>query len=555
MHGPDSIADITRQTDDAVSRNIAAGVALSEVLRTTLGPKGRDKMLVGDGTVVLTNDGASIVDRIDVESPAANVVAGVARSQGGEVGDGSTSAIVLAGALLKEAESLLEEGFHPTTVVTGYRTASRRARDTLADVASVADPEDRSVLRDVAAATITGRWDEERSTFLADLSARAYLAVRGDDGPRLGNVTVHGVPGAATTDSELLDGLVVDTDRSSTSLSDVPEPAPRRVTDARVAIVDDQLTVREPDATSGYTFEDAEDLRRAQEFETDEYRRYERALTTRGVDVLFCQKSVDERLRARLAREGILVFERTRQDEVRKLERATGASAVMRLEDLSAESVGRADAVVRTELAGTEFVTVREASSSQVSLLLRGGTDHVVDETERIVVDAVSLLATFEDRPRLVPGGGATEIALARDLRSYAPTVAGREQFAVEAFADALERIPFTLAQNAGMDPIDALLELRRRHDGGDGGVGVAADDGTIDDVTARGVSEPLRLKDRVVANATDAAGFLLRIDEIIQTNKSPSSHGSEEGHDHDHSHAGGGLRSDPHGYPWAIGH
>lgn len=556
MHSPNALADVDR-TDDAVRQNIAAGTALSEALRTTLGPKGRDKMLVGDGTVVLTNDGASIVGRMEIESPAAKLLAGVARSQGDEVGDGSTSALVLAGELLKEAESLLGEGLHPTTIVSGYRTAAARATETLAALARDADPADPETLADVAAATVTGRWDDERTAFLADLAARAYLAVRDADGPNLRNVTVHGVAGGGTADSELLDGLVVDTDRSSTSLSDVSGTVPRRVDDARVAVVDDQLTVRKPNAVSRYTFEEADDLRRAREAEDDEYRELVATLSAHDVDVVFCQKSVDEGLRARLAREGILVFERTRQDEVHKLERATGASSVMRLAELSDEAVGTADAVVREELGGTEFVTVREASSEQVSLVLRGGTDHVVEETERIVVDAVSLLKTFEERARLVPGGGATEVALARALRSEAASVAGREQFAVEAFADALETIPATLARNAGMDPIDALVELRRRHADDETSVGIDADTGEVADAAACGVFEPLRLKERVLANATDAAAFLLRIDEVIRTTAPAADEGHGDARDHEHDHLGGtgGFESDPHGYPWAIGH
>jgi len=540
--------------DDAVRRNISDGVALADVLRTTLGPNGRDKMLVGDGQAVLTNDGASIVDRIDIESPAATLVADVARAQGGEIGDGSTSAIVLAGTLLREAGSLLDDGFHPTTVVNGYAAAATRAQARLPEIATRGERADDR-LHDVVETSITGRWDAERTAFLADLAVRGYRAARTGGGPRLENVTIHGIAGGGTADSTLLDGLVIDTDRSSTSLSDVPAPLARRVEDARVAVVDHELTIRTAASAPRLSVEDADDIRRLQEFETEEYERYVEALSAHDVDVLFCQKSIDDRLRALLAREGILAFERTRQDEVHKLRRATGASPVMKLDDLDAAVVGRASVIERRSLGPSEFVLVRDEASSQVSLLLRGGTDHVVDETERIVVDAIDLLASFDAHPGLVAGGGAAEAALAADLRTWSRGIGDRTQVAVEAFADALETIPFTLARNAGHDPVDTVLELRRRHDDGDATVGIDVKTGDVTDTLARGIVEPLRLEERLVANAAQAAATVLRIDGIIHVDEP---FGGGDGHaaeDHDHDHAGGGVRSDPHGYPWAIGH
>jgi chaperonin GroEL (HSP60 family) len=556
MSGLDRIANVTGEVGerDTATVTIRAGVALSEMLRTTLGPTGRDKMLVSDGTVVLTNDGASIVDRMKIDSPAARVVADVARAQSGEVGDGATSAIVLTGALLDEASSLLDDGFHPKTVVDGYRTAAVRAGAVLDDVAWAPSSDDGSMRRNVAATSITGRWDEARTAFLSDLAVRAFDAAREASGRRLPNVTIHGIAGGETTDSELLDGLVVDTDTSSTSLSEVAAPVPQRVDDARVAVVDDELTIQSPDAVSRYSIEDVADLERAQAFEEGEYRRYVEVLSAHDVDVLFCQKSVDDRLRTMLAREGVLVFERTRQDEVQKLERTTGARPVMRLDALDAASVGRADEVERIVLGDGAFVIVREATSSQASVLLRGGTDHVVDETERIVVDAIGLLDEFDARPRLVAGGGAAEVALAMDVRRYGRHVGDREAVAVEAFADALETIPVSLARNTGLDPIDSLLALRRRHADGESRVGVDAEAGEIVDVAELGVVEPARLKRRVVANATDAAALLLRIDGIIETGPSEGGDGSHD-HDHDGPHASGEFGSDPHGYPWAIGH
>jgi chaperonin GroEL (HSP60 family) len=555
MNGIHGIATVDGRTtgDDARERNIAAGTALSALLRTTLGPNGRDKMLVDDGTVIVTNDGANIVDRLALDSPAARLLAGVARAQRGELGDGSTAAIVLAGTLLAEAETLLDDGLHPTTVIAGYADAAGHARSLLDDLASAPDGEaDR---RAVVSTAVTGRWDERRTAFLADLSTRAYRAARaGDgDGADLSAITIHGAAGGATTDSELLDGLVIDTDTSSTSLSSIAADVPRRLTDVRIALLDDELTIQSPDSVSRYSVDGPNGLRRARDHERDEYRRYVETLRSHGIDVCFCQKSIDDGLRARLAKAGILAFERTRQDEVHKLSRATGARPVMRLDALDPSAVGRADELERVRLGKGSFVVVREASSRQVSVLLRGSPEHVVDETERIVSDGIALLETLDAHPGLVPGGGATEVALALAVRTFGRGVDDRRALAVDAFADALETVPVSLARNAGMDPVDSLLELRRRHADGERSVGVDGDTGTVTDVMARGVVEPVRLKDRVVANATDAATLVLRVDDVIRTRGTRG--GEKHDHDHDHGHGHGGVRSDPDGYPWAISH
>ncbi|WP_251330684.1 thermosome subunit alpha [Haloplanus pelagicus] len=553
MSQVNTIANVTDEVDgdEAVDQNISAGIALADVLRTTLGPNGRDKMLVGDGQVVLTNDGASIVDRIDIESPAAKLVSEVAHSQGGDIGDGATSAIVLSGALLREANELLEDGFHPTTIVNGYGEAATRARNRLPELATWENHDDETRRR-IVETSITGRWDAERTAFLADLAVRGYQAARSTDGPRLENVTIHGIAGGGTADSKLLDGLVIDTDRSSTSVSDVPAPLPRRVEDANVAVVDDELTIQSPESTPQLSVEDTDALRRLQAFETGEYERYVDTLTTHNIDVLFCQKSIDDRLKALLAQAGILAFERTRQDEVHKLERATGASPIMRPGELNVGAVGHAHVVERRTLGASEFTLVRDSASTQVSLLLRGGTDHVVDETERIVVDAIDLLASFDARAGVVPGGGATEVALAADLRTWSRSIGDRTQIVVDAVADALETIPRTLARNAGHDPIDTLLELRHRHDDGDATAGLDVNTGDVADMYSRGIVAPVRLNERLIANATEAVTSILRIDGIIHVDEPVH----EDGDDHDHQHAiSGGFQSDSHGYPWAIGH
>ncbi|MFD1634728.1 thermosome subunit beta [Haloplanus ruber] len=554
MAGLETIANVVDRVDgeDAVDRNLSAGVALGEMLRTTLGPMGSDKMLVGGGEVLLTNKGSSIVERMEIESPAATLVADIARAQSGELGDGSTAAVILAGALLDEATSLLDDGFHPRTVIEGYTRAAARARSQL-DAHTAAVSMDTATRRAVVETTVTGRWDDERTAFLADLVVQSHEAIRDGDRPREDRLTLHAVPGADTEASELLDGLVIDTDRSSTALSDVPSPVPSRVDGAVVAVVDDELTIPTPESAPRYAVDDVDDLERAQAFESETYERYVDTLDAHGVDVLFCQKAVDDRLRTLLARQGVLVFERTRQDEVHKLERTTGARPVLDLDDLDRTAVGRADAVERRQVGDTPFVLVCDASATHRSLLLRGGTAHVATETERIVADGLTVLETAAEHPGLVPGGGAVEVGLARDLRSHARTVPDREAFAVSAFADAIETIPAALARNAGMRPVDALLELRRRHDAGETTAGVDATAGDVCDAVAVGLLEPARVKERMIANAAQAATFLLRVDDVIETDE--PLHDEGEGHDHDHGTGGGGVQRSTGGYPWAIGH
>ncbi|SDY57626.1 thermosome subunit beta [Halopenitus persicus] len=563
-----TIADVSEEIDgdDALTHNVSAGAALADVVRTTLGPAGNDKMVVGDGEVLVTNDGSHIVDQLDVEAPAARIVADLARAQGGALGDGATSAIVLAGALLREAEPLIEDGLHPTTVVNGYAAASRRARDRAAELADPGDADDGDALRDVVATAVTGRWDAERTAFLADLIVRGYrstLVDGGDGATRSERLTIQHAPGGATTDSELIDGLVVDTDRSSTSLSDVPTELPDRLSDPRIAIVDDEIALERDGSAARVSVETADQRRRLREFESAEYDRLLATLRELDVDVLLSQKSIDDRFRSLLARAGIVSVERTRQDEIHKIERATGAAPVMRIEDLTPETVGRADLLERRSLGGSTFVIVRDAASTQTSLLLRGSPEHVVEETERIVADGLRLLEGFGERPALLPGGGATEAAIAHDLRRWSPTIRTREQLAVDRFADALETIPATLARNAGADALETTLELRRRHDAGDRTAGFDATAGAVTDVLSAGIVEPLPLKTRIVSNATQAACSILRIDGIIRIAGSigeagphdADDHGHGHGHNHGHGHATGGPERSTHGYPWAIGH
>ncbi len=536
---------------DARESNVAAGKALGDAVGTTLGPKGLDKMLVGSsGTVVVTNDGASILDRMDVEHPAAELVVDVAANQSSSVGDGTTTAVLLTAELLSEAAELFEMGLHPFTVTRGYRRAGETAMDRLDAAAVEVDPGDDARLRDVAATAVTGKWDDDANATFADLAVRAVRAAEADGTVDLSRVTLRPVAGGSVDDSALVSGLAVDMESSSTSIENVD--VPKRIDGATVALFDRQLTVDEADAVSNVSVDSPETLQALREYENDAYAATVAAFRDVGADVVVCQKSIDDPLRRELARADVLTVERTRQDEMHDLAAATGAELVASLDELSPATVGRAESVERRRLGATDLLVVTEGGDAEhVSLLLRGGTRHVVDEVERIVEDCVHVATLAVENGRVLPGGGATELHLARELRDVADGVGGREQLAVRAFADALEAVPRTLATTAGVDPVDALVELRARHHDGDRDVGLDVGAGRPRSMAEAGVLEPLVVKQHAVANAEEAANALLRIDDVIAaTGEEGGDEGPGGGHaDHDHGGGGGG------GYPWAIGH
>jgi chaperonin GroEL (HSP60 family) len=537
--------------EDAQRANVTAGQALAEAVRTTLGPSGMDKMLVtDDGTVVVTNDGASILDRMSIEDPTAQMVVDVATTQDDGVGDGTTTAVLLTGELLGEAASLLDDGLHPTTILAGYRTAVSHARERLPEYGVPVDPDDEDMLRDVARTAVTGKWDDVATDQFADLTVEAVRTVAVRDSADLRRLVVTAYPGGTLDESELVDGILVDTDTSSTSIEASDAGLPRRLTDARIALVDHELTVENADAVSRTNVGDPEQLAAFRDYEADVRSEAVRTVVDLDVDVLCCQKSIDDPIRTALARNGVLAVERTRQDELDALARATGATAVPSVDDLGPGAVGFAGRIERRTVGDTAVLTVRDCpNEQQASLLLRGGTRHVAEETKRVVEDCLGVVHLAMRDELALPGGGAVAAALSQDLSTQASGVGGREQLAVEAVADALEAVPRTLAENAGRSPVDALTELRSRHYAGDHAVGVGPT-GDLTDMADAGVLEPRSVVDQYLASALEAATMILRVDDVIAAEFT----GDGDGHDHeDHDH--GGLVHDTDGYPWAIGH
>jgi len=499
---------------DAQSSNISAGKAVAESVRTTLGPRGMDKMLVDStGEVVVTNDGVTILEEMDIEHPAAQMLVEVARTQEDEVGDGTTTAAVLAGQLLAKAEDLLGQDVHPTTIVEGYAAARDIALEALSDL--VLDDElDDDLLARVAASSMTGKGTGDVSAdYLAELVVDAIRHVESEDAVRRDDVRVHGQIGGSSGATELVEGIVTDKEP-------VRNDMPRDVSEARVAVLDAKLVTRETSTSVEYNITDVNQLNAALDAEDRELRGYAKTLADAGVDVLFCTKKIDDRVAAYLADAGILAFKSVKSSDAKAIASATGAVTLGGLQDLDESDLGYADSV-RVEQYGDDDLTFVEggADAETVTLLVRGGTQHVVEELERALGDALDVVAVAISDGGVVPGAGCTEIVLADAVRSHAASIEGRAQLAAEAFADALDVLPRTLAENTGMDPIDALVDLRAANESGRAGLVAYGETGELADPVEEGVLDPAAVKREALESATEAATMIVRIDDIIAAN------------------------------------
>jgi thermosome len=497
----------------AQESNIRAGKAVASAVRTTLGPRGMDKMLVdSSGGVVITNDGATILEEMDIEHPAAKMIVEVAETQEEEVGDGTTTAAVLAGELLVHAEDLLENDLHPTVIVEGYTRAAELAVEAIDE--QVLDVElDDELLEKVAESSMTGKGTGDiTADKLAKLVVRAVHMVH-DNGDRFDrdDVRVETRTGATSSATELVEGVVIDKER-------VNDNMPRHVEDVTVAVLDTKLEVREADVDVEYKITTVDQLTAALEAEDTELRSYATELKDAGVDVVFSSKAIDDRVASYLADQGILAFKSIKSEDARAIARATGARRLGSIKELDEADFGHAD-VVRVERYGDDELAFVEggAAAKSVTLFLRGGTEHVVDELERAINDAVDVVVAAIDAGGVVPGAGHTEIAVSDYIRAKAAGIEGRQQLAVEAFADAVDMLPRTLAENVGMDAIDALVDLRARYENeGRAGIVATGRSGEIGDPVEFGVFDPAAVKREAVESATEAATMILRIDDVI---------------------------------------
>jgi len=502
------------QGKDAQSSNIAAGKAVAESVRTTLGPKGMDKMLVGSaGDVVITNDGVTILNEMDIEHPAAQILVEVAESQETKIGDGTTTAAVLAGQLLARAEELLEQDVHPRTIVEGYAAAREIAQDALEDLL-VGDAEEAEQLVGVARSSMTGKGtgDLDAET-LAELIVEAVRHVRQENGVAREDVRVHTQKGAASSATELVEGVIGDDEP-------IRDDMPRSVESPTIAVLDAALEKRETSIDAEYNIESTGQLDAALASEDEELRGYADAVADAGVDVLISTEDIDERAGAYLAEHGILAFEDVgglSDDRAGAIARATGATKLGSVEAIESADLGEADRVRTEQYADDALLFVEGGAAAEaVTLFVRGGTTHVSDELERAVEDSIDVVVAALDEGGVVPGAGTSEVVLASEIREAAAGVEGRKQLAVEAFADALEVLPRTLAENMGMDQIDALVDLRAANESGRAGVIATGETGAIEDPLEYGVLDPAAVKREALQNATESATMIARIDDVI---------------------------------------
>ncbi|ABL77701.1 thermosome subunit alpha [Thermofilum pendens] len=515
---------------DARKSNIYAAKVIAEAMASSLGPRGMDKLLVDSfGNATITGDGATILKEMEVQHPAAKMLVEVAKAQDDEVGDGTTTVVVLAGQLLAASEELLDEDIHPTTIVEGFEKALVEATRIIDEISETVDPLDRTVLENVAKTALSSKVVADYKDFLAKLVVDAALTVvEKKDGKynlSLDDIKVEKKRGESITETMLVKGIVLD--------KEVVHPGmPKRVTNAKIALLDAPLEIEKPEWTAKINVTTPEQLKMFLDQEAEILRKKVEKIKESGANVVFCQKGIDDVAQYYLAKAGILAVRRVKKSDMEKLARATGARILTRVEDITPEALGRAELVEERKVADEKMVFVEGCPNPKsVTILVRGGADHVVDEAERAIHDALSVVRNVIREPKIVAGGGAVEIELAMRLRDFARTLPSREQLAVQKYAEALESIVGILAQNAGMEPIDVLAELKTRHAKGEKWAGVNAYTAKVEDMKKAGVLEPALVKKQVLKSATEAAVMILRIDDIIaaQPPKSKEKKGEEE--------------------------
>ena len=520
---------------DAQRANITAAKAMSAMVRSTLGPRGMDKMMVDDlGDITVTNDGATIVDEMNVEHPAAKMMVEVAKTQDDEVGDGTTTAVVLTGELLSNAEKLLDQRIHSTIIARGYGMAAKKSQEILDKISQQVSLSDKAVLKKIAATSMTGKSIGESRDYVASLAVDAVTQVSEDEDGKinvdLDNVQVEKKQGKSITDSELVKGIILDKEVVHSGM-------PKKIENAKIALVNGAFEIKKTETDAKIQITDSMQMQAFVEQEEKTLKEMVDAVVESGANVLFCQKGIEDLPQHYLSKAGILAARRVKESDMKKLAKATGARIVTNIRDLSKDDLGYAKLVEEKKVSGDEMIFIRDCKNPKaVSILVRGGTEHVIDEAERSVTDALGVIKASLESGKYVSGGGAVEIEVARELRKYSDSIGGREQLAVNAFADALEVIPRTLAESAGMDSIDILVSLRARHEKKDGlNYGVSVLEGRINDMAFKNVLEPVRLKSQVIKSSSEAAEMILRIDDVIAASKKPEPKMPPGGGDYDY--------------------
>ena len=500
----------------AQSNNIAAAKAVADAVRSTLGPKGMDKMLVDSmGDVVITNDGATILKEMDIEHPAAKMIIEVAKTQEQHCYDGTTSAVVLSGELLKRSEDLIEQNVHPTVICEGFRLAAEKAVGCL-ESHGISTENDDNVLMEVAKTSLTGKSAGAVKSFLADICVRAVNSVGTiEDGERmvdLSDIKVEKRQGGSIKDSTLVDGIILDKERVHAGM-------PRSITGAKIALINSAIEVKKTEVDAKIQITDPSMLASFLEEEENYIRGLVDKINASGANVVVCQKGIDDLAQHYMSKVGIFAIRRAKKSDMEALSKATGGRVVTTIDDLTSEDLGAAAKVEERKIGESDMTFLTGCPEAKsVSVLLRGGTEHVVDEIRRAFDDAVGVVSVAWEDGAVLTGGGSVLAALSRDLRAYAESIGGREQKAIEAFASALEIIPRTLAENAGLDPVTTIIELRKSHADGNAFSGINVEEGGVMDMRAANVLEPQRVVEQAIQSATETAIMILRIDDVISS-------------------------------------
>ncbi|MCF7860686.1 TCP-1/cpn60 chaperonin family protein [Candidatus Woesearchaeota archaeon] len=499
------------QGKNAQKINIMAAKMVAETVRTTLGPKGMDKMLVDSlGDVTITNDGVTILEEMSIEHPSAKMIIEIAKTQEDEVGDGTTTAVVLAGEFLKSAEGLLDQNIHPTVIARGYRRATSKAIELLEEITKPVTAKDKDLLINIATTAMTGKGAEAAREDLAEIAVNSILKVN-EDKLDTDNIKIEKKVGGGVEDSELVEGIILDKER-------VHKGMPPSVKDAQIALINTPIEIRSTEMDAKIQITDPNQMQSFIDQEEKMLRDMVNQIEKSGANVVFCQKGIDDMAQHFLAKKKIFAVRRVKKSDMENLARATGGTVVSNLEDLTEADLGKAGIVEEVKTGDEEMIYVRGCNNPKsVTILIRGGTEHYVDEIKRAMEDAIGDLAAALRIGKVVPGAGATEIEIAGKLSKFAETLSGKEQLAVKAYAHSLEIIPKTLAENAGIDPIDMLTELKAAHEKGEKGAGLDVYEARVVDSWKMGVVEPLKVKTQALTSASEVAVMILRIDDIIK--------------------------------------
>jgi thermosome len=496
---------------DAQRNNIAAAKMISEIIKTTLGPRGMDKMLVSPtNDIVITNDGATILREMQIEHPAARMMVDIAKTQEIEVGDGTTSAVMIAGKLLENAEKLLDKKIHPTLIVKGYRLACEKVQEILKDISLKVSSDNNEYLKQIAMTAMTGKGAEDSKEKLSEIIVKTVQQLQDKLNVDLNDIKIEKIKGETISDTQLISGVVFDKERISYDM-------PSIVNNAKIALIDFPLEIKSPDIKTEVSISSPQQLQSFILQEENSIKEMIQVIRDSGANVVFCQKGIDDFASFLLAKSKIYACRRVPKSDMEKLSKATSARIISNLNDLTPFELGESEIVEQIKTGEDKLTYVRGCKNPKaLTILIRGGTEHILDEVERAIMDGLGDVSCVLKYGLIVPGGGAVEIELSRRLRNFGQSLSGREQLAVEEFANALEFIPITLAENAGIDPIDVLTELKSRHDSGERNAGLDLFENKIVNVLESKIIEPSRIKSQAISSATEVATMILRIDDVI---------------------------------------